>query len=159
MESLLVIFLLLLTIFCLVGGVFFMLVGAVGVVRLPDVYCRSHASSKCVTLGIIGLLGALVFFVATIGNVDQIQAADSWAAEAQLEIKTDSKASGGAPGIVALTKALLVVAFVFIAAPIGSHMLARAAHRAKVAMWPGSLVDELSDDEKADQPPSASHRQ
>ncbi len=33
------------------AGVFFTLVGAVGLLRLPDVYTRAHASSKADTLG------------------------------------------------------------------------------------------------------------
>ena len=33
------------------GSVFFSLVAAVGVVRLPDVYARAHATSKSDTLG------------------------------------------------------------------------------------------------------------
>ena len=32
-------------------GSFFALVGAIGLVRLPDVYTRSHASSKAGTIG------------------------------------------------------------------------------------------------------------
>jgi multicomponent Na+:H+ antiporter subunit G len=36
---------------CLVGGLFFLLVGTVGLLRLPDVYCRLHATTKCDTLG------------------------------------------------------------------------------------------------------------
>lgn len=40
----------------LAGGLFFMMVTAVGVLRLPDVYCRAHAVGKAMTLGIILLL-------------------------------------------------------------------------------------------------------
>ncbi len=32
-------------------GLFFMVVGAVGLVRFPDFYTRAHASGKCDTLG------------------------------------------------------------------------------------------------------------
>ncbi|MDN7013787.1 monovalent cation/H(+) antiporter subunit G [Methanoculleus sp. FWC-SCC3] len=35
----------------IVIGLFFMVVGAVGLVRLPDFYTRAHASGKCDTLG------------------------------------------------------------------------------------------------------------
>ncbi len=38
------------------GGLFFLFVAAVGVWRLPDVYCRAHALGKAMTLGIILLL-------------------------------------------------------------------------------------------------------
>ena len=40
-----------LIIFCLAAGVFFFLVGVTGLLRLPDVYCRMHATTKCDTLG------------------------------------------------------------------------------------------------------------
>ncbi len=37
-------------------GTFFSVVGIIGMIRLPDVYCRIHASGKVATMGIIGLL-------------------------------------------------------------------------------------------------------
>lgn len=40
---------------CLVAGGFFVLVGGIGVLRMPDVYTRSHAASVTDTLG-TGLL-------------------------------------------------------------------------------------------------------
>jgi multicomponent Na+:H+ antiporter subunit G len=36
----------------LVSGLFFVLVGVLGVLRLPDFYARLHATSKCDTLGL-----------------------------------------------------------------------------------------------------------
>ena len=45
---------------CLLGGGFFVLAGGIGVVRLPDVYTRSHAAGMTDTLGagliLIGLM-------------------------------------------------------------------------------------------------------
>jgi multicomponent Na+:H+ antiporter subunit G len=43
----------------LLGAAFFLLVAAVGVLRLPDSYCRAHALGKAMTLGIILLLLAM----------------------------------------------------------------------------------------------------
>jgi multicomponent Na+:H+ antiporter subunit G len=40
----------------MLGGAFFFLVAAIGTLRLPDVYCRSHALGKATTLGIMLLL-------------------------------------------------------------------------------------------------------
>ncbi|HLT31230.1 MAG TPA: monovalent cation/H(+) antiporter subunit G [Myxococcaceae bacterium] len=37
----------------LAGGVFFVIVAAVGQIRLPDVFCRSHAIGKAMTLGVM----------------------------------------------------------------------------------------------------------
>lgn len=39
------------SVICLLGGLFFLLVATVGLLRLPDVYCRLHATTKCDTLG------------------------------------------------------------------------------------------------------------
>jgi multicomponent Na+:H+ antiporter subunit G len=43
-------------------GLFFFLVGVLGVIRLPDAYSRLHASGKVATLGLFGLIagGGLV---------------------------------------------------------------------------------------------------
>ncbi len=45
---------------CLLGGGLFVLAGGIGVVRLPDVYTRSHAAGMADTLGagliLIGLM-------------------------------------------------------------------------------------------------------
>ena len=40
-------------------GVFFMLVGCIGIVRLPDVLCRAHALTKAMTLGVVLLFLSL----------------------------------------------------------------------------------------------------
>lgn len=33
------------------GGMFFYFVGVVGLIRMPDVFCRMHATTKCDTMG------------------------------------------------------------------------------------------------------------
>ena len=43
----------------LLGGAFFVLAAAIGIVRLPDVLCRAHALAKAMTLGISLMLGGL----------------------------------------------------------------------------------------------------
>jgi multicomponent Na+:H+ antiporter subunit G len=50
------------------GGALFVLLSAVGLLRLPDVYCRSHALSKATTLGIACLL--LAFWLADPGETN-----------------------------------------------------------------------------------------
>lgn len=45
---------------CLLGGLFFLSVGTVGLLRLPDIYTRMHATGKCDTLGAGLILTALV---------------------------------------------------------------------------------------------------
>lgn len=36
---------------CIVAGLFFMLAGTLGVLRMPDVYCRLHAAGMTDTMG------------------------------------------------------------------------------------------------------------
>lgn len=75
-------------------GIIFMLVGSIGIVRLPDFYSRTHAVSKSDTLGIIFVILGLVIY----------------------EGITQSS-----------FKLLLVVLFIALSNPVGTHALARAA--------------------------------
>ena len=83
------------TAFCLVAGAFFALVGAIGLVRLPDTFMRFHAPTKATTLGVGGVLAASLLYFAGSGRV--------------------------------VVHELLVVLFLFVAAPVSALMLARAA--------------------------------
>ncbi|WP_053361769.1 monovalent cation/H(+) antiporter subunit G [Bacillus sp. FJAT-27251] len=52
----------------ILAGTIMSFLSAVGLVRLPDVYTRSHAASKSATLGVLfTLVGTLFFFVITQG--------------------------------------------------------------------------------------------
>ena len=44
-------------ILCLASGLFFFFVGVVGLIRMPDVFSKMHATTKCDTMG-----AGLVFF-------------------------------------------------------------------------------------------------
>ncbi|MBI03322.1 MAG: Na+/H+ antiporter subunit G [Acidimicrobiaceae bacterium] len=107
------------TVILLGSGLSFMLIGAWGVVRLPDAYHRLHASSKCSTLGLFGMLAGAVVYI---GTVD------------------------------ALIKAALTLLFTVVATPVGSHILAKAAHSRGLRQWDHTLSDELADDQR-DGPP------
>ena len=49
-------------------GTLFSFLSAVGLIRLPDVYTRSHAASKSTTLGVLcTLVGTLLYFLITDG--------------------------------------------------------------------------------------------
>ncbi len=58
--------------FFIFGGFFFLLVGIVGLLRLPDVYTRMHAMGKCDTLGTGMVLIGLMLLVADITNVTKL---------------------------------------------------------------------------------------
>ena len=79
----------------MVGGALLTLLGAVGLLRFPDVFTRMHAATKAATVGVIGITAAA-------------------AAEA-----------GALGGSLIL---LLVVALLFLSAPLGMSLLARAAY-------------------------------
>ncbi len=46
-------------------GIAFDVVGSLGLVRLPDVYCRMQAATKCVTLGTMLIVAGAVVTVGT----------------------------------------------------------------------------------------------
>lgn len=46
-------------------------------------------------------------------------------------------------------KAIAVVAFGVLTAPVATHMIIRAAYETKVPLWKGSVIDELKEEEKA----------
>jgi len=45
----------------ILGGVFFIVTGAIGVVRMPDVYCRLHAAGMTDTMGAGFILVGMCF--------------------------------------------------------------------------------------------------
>ena len=57
----------LVAVFVLVGA-FFLLVGTVGLLRLPDVYNRMHATSKATTLGAASMFLANVAYFGVLGE-------------------------------------------------------------------------------------------
>ena len=102
--------------FFLASGLFFMFVGALGVFRLPDVFHRMHAASKCSTLGLLGLMLGSIFALGT---------------------------------LAVTTKAILTVVFAFVAVPVGTHLLAKAALKDGAPQWSGTIEDEWSNSKTA----------
>ncbi|SRR5581483_1391576 len=97
------------------AGLFFNLAAVVGMIRMPDLYCRLHSSSKNTTLGSL----LIVFGLA----LREFQA-------------------GEAPSAL---KVLLIAAFLLVVTPIGSHALARAAYRYGIPLWEGTVVDQYGE--------------
>jgi multicomponent Na+:H+ antiporter subunit G len=92
-----------------VGGVL-MLLAALGVVRMPDVYSRMQSATKASTLGV----GCTMLAVA-------VDFGD----------------------LAITTRVVLIVAFVFLTAPISAQMIGRAAYYVGVPLWKGTTLDEL----------------
>ena len=53
---------------CLLGGALFAVAAAIGILRLPDVLCRSHAVAKALTLGIILMFLGLWLHLGQVGE-------------------------------------------------------------------------------------------
>ena len=98
----------------LVGiGLAFDLFGCIGLVRLPDVYNRAQAATKCVTLGTCMIL--LGVAVAAFGQV-------IWPM-----------------GV----KAIICAGFILLTSPVGAHAVCRGAYLSGVPLWPGSVEDRF----------------
>jgi multicomponent Na+:H+ antiporter subunit G len=50
------------TIVFVILGIFFLLIGSIGTIRLPDFYSRTHATSKSDTLGMILIIVGLIIY-------------------------------------------------------------------------------------------------
>lgn len=48
------------------------------------------------------------------------------------------------PDISVTTRAIAIIFFLFITAPIAAHMIGRAAYFTKTPLWKGTIVDELA---------------
>jgi multicomponent Na+:H+ antiporter subunit G len=46
----------------MLGGLFFFMVGTVGILRFPDIFTRAHCAAKCDTLGVVLCLLSLIVF-------------------------------------------------------------------------------------------------
>lgn len=96
-------------------GLAFDLFGCIGLVRLPDVYNRAQAATKCVTLGTCMILVG----VAGVGL--------AWA---------DWSMS---------VKAVVCAAFILLTSPVGAHAVCRGAYISGVRLWEGSVEDAFTD--------------
>ena len=83
----------------IVIGIFFTLAGVIGVIRMPDTFCRIQSATNIATMGAMPI--ALACSIYGFGN------------------------SNTSLGI----KALIVVIFLLISNPVGSHAMARAAYK------------------------------
>ncbi len=95
----------------LVAGAAFLLLASVGVVRMPDLFARMHATTKAATLGASFMLTAVAVHAGEMGVA---------------------------------VRALAIIIFMYITAPVVAHMIGRAAHYTGVALWKGTVIDEFS---------------
>ncbi|HIP99885.1 TPA: cation:proton antiporter [Candidatus Bipolaricaulota bacterium] len=91
--------------------------GAVALIRFPDVYTRIHGATKCTTFGSIFFILAVVIY---------------------------GFAHGGGEGGTLAVHALIALAALLITNPTGSHALARGAHRGGIRPF-RAVVDRLAE--------------
>jgi multicomponent Na+:H+ antiporter subunit G len=96
----------------IIFGVIFMMIAALGILRLPDFYIRMSAITKAGTMGV----GLIVVGIAVYFN-----------------------------DLLIATKAFIIISFMLLTAPVGAHVIARAAYKQGVSFWGKNLVDELSE--------------
>lgn len=51
-----------LTVLFVIAGIFFLFIGSLGLIRLPDFYSRTHATSKSDTLGLLLIIIGLIIY-------------------------------------------------------------------------------------------------
>lgn len=91
-------------------GTLFILLAAVGVLRMPDLFLRISVTTKAATLGVgLILIGMTLYF---------------------------SDVSIG-------TRAIAIILFLLLTAPIGAHLIGRASYFVGVPLWKKSLMDDL----------------
>lgn len=96
-----------LSFFVITGG-FFAFIAGLGVLRLPDVLVRMHATTKAGTLA-----SGLIMVAVAVGFADASTVA----------------------------RTVVIVVFLLITAPVGAHMIGRAAFRSGVQLWPPTRID------------------
>ena len=84
-------------------GLIFALAGTLGVMRMPDTFCRMQASTCVTTLGVIGVgLGALLYTIFIMGSA------------------------------ATAVKVLVICALVLVTNPVGAHAIAKGAYQAGI---------------------------
>jgi len=89
------------------SGVFFTLVGSIGLLRFPDFYTRLHATGKCDTLG-----GGLIILGTMIYHFFQYPET-----------------------LLVPAKLVFLIFFIFIANPTATHAIMKAAYKTGLKPW------------------------
>ncbi|MCH8546427.1 MAG: monovalent cation/H(+) antiporter subunit G [Cryomorphaceae bacterium] len=94
------------------AGALFILLAAVGILRMPDFYMRVSVTTKAATLGV-----GLILVASTFAFKD----------------------------FSVTSRVLAILVFILLTAPVGAHMIGRAAYFIGVSMWNKSKLDDLED--------------
>jgi multicomponent Na+:H+ antiporter subunit G len=101
----------------IVIGIAFDVLGCLGLMRLPDIYNRLQAATKCVTFGTCAILVGVAL-----------------------------RAIMDTENVAIAIKAVLCAIFVLLTSPVAAHALAKGAHMSGVKLWEKSVVDKYDED-------------
>jgi multicomponent Na+:H+ antiporter subunit G len=91
-------------------GAAFVLLAAIGVLKMPDLFLRISVTTKAATLGVgLMLVGVSIHF----------------------------------SDFYTTTRSVAIVLFVLLTAPIGAHLIGRAAYIFGVPLWKNNRIDQL----------------
>jgi len=94
-------------------GTLLMVLAAIGLLRLPDVFCRMHAAGKAGTLGIVLIILATIIAFFFTGDMSVVM------------------------------RGLLAMGFQFLTTPAATHLLSRASYVTDYPLSDRTAVDEL----------------
>lgn len=100
----------------LVVGIFFVIAGVVGVIRMPDTFCRLQSATNIATMGAMPIALACSIYGFSESNTSL--------------------------GI----KSLIIVVFLLISNPVGAHAMARAAYKNKAELSDKTKFDHYRRD-------------
>ncbi|MEM2226528.1 MAG: monovalent cation/H(+) antiporter subunit G [Candidatus Bathyarchaeia archaeon] len=101
-----------------IGG-FCAVVGAIGLIRFPNYFVRLHAATVAVIGGsVVPLVGLAIYSLST---------------PAEWDVRA-----------IYFSNALIIAALIVLTSPVGTHAMARAAHRAGVPVEP-KVCDKLEE--------------
>ncbi len=91
-------------------GTLLILIAAIGLVRMPDLYLRISVTTKAATLGVGLLLLCTGLYFSEVSIT---------------------------------TRAIAIVFFLLLTAPIGAHLIGRSSYFTGVPLWKKTTIDEL----------------
>lgn len=101
----------------LAGGCFFALAGTVGLIRMPDAFCRMQSSTNIATLGLLGIvIGGVLYAIFGLNNSTMA------------------------------VKIAAIGVFTILTNPIGAHAICKAAYKHGVRPEKEMVCDEYGRD-------------
>ncbi|MBF0230894.1 MAG: monovalent cation/H(+) antiporter subunit G [Desulfamplus sp.] len=92
----------------IIAGLFFFLVGSIGMIRLPDFYSRLHSAGIIDTMGLLLSMSGLALLILNEFNLGNFLSA---------------------------IKIILIIVFIFLTSPTATHAIVDAGIRAGLKPW------------------------